>query len=903
MDKDKNGDFLAHYGTPRHSGRYPWGSGKKYQRSRSFLTQYRELKSKGLTDKQIAEGMGYSSTSDLRARRAMAEEEEATANRLFIAKLKEKGMSNTAIAERIGKTEGYVRYQLKGDQNKEVKRDSIAKVADALKEQVEQKKFIDVGKGVNLYMGITESKLHDAYSSLQQQGYQVIYPKLKQLGTNHETNQKVLIPPGMDKQEAYAMINRDPSIIQHISDIKFKDNGAEIHKIHDPVSISSDRVYIRYGDQGGKDKDGVIELRQGVKDLDLGDNRYAQVRIAVDGTHFLKGMAIPAYDIPEGKDIIFNTNKPSGTDPKDVFKEMKHVDPHNPFGATINDQNDWVDSDGVKHEGALNIVNSEGSWDKWSRTLASQMLSKQPIELAKKQLGIAGDIKETEFEKLNSLTNPTLKKELLYAFADECDSAAVCLKAAAMPRQSTKVILPLTTISDKEIYAPTYENGEEVVLIRYPHGGRFEIPRLTVNNNNKEGKQIITPLAKDAVGINPRTAEILSGADFDGDSVVVIPTKGQNIKTEEALKGLKNYDPKELYSRPKGTEPPWKKGSQQEQTQMGIISNLITDMTLMDAPTEDICYAVRHSMTIIDTGKHNLDYKKSYEDNKIAYLMEKYRGKKNAGAATLISRASKETKVDLRDENRYNVDPETGKKIFLYKNRDNPELNEYVDKKTGKTVKRQTKSTLMYEADDAYSLSSGYPMETVYAEYANRMKELGNRARKVAYSTGDIEYSPSAAETYKKEVEHLKEQLVLYEKNYPLERAAQRIGNARVQLIRQNNPDMSKDDIKKAKNQALKEARAETGASRYEVQINDREWEAIQSGAVRKTTLTKLLQATDNDKILSRALPRNDGKLSTSVIARAKRMLKNNYTWEEVAKALDVSVSTLERNVDRSEIK
>ena len=75
---------------------------------------------------------------------------------------------------------------------------------------------------------------------------------------------------------------------------------------------------------------------------------------------------------------------------------------------------------------------------------------------------------------------------------------------------------------------------------------------------------------------------------------------------------------------------------------MGRISNLITDMTLKDATEDELARAVRYSNTVIDAEKHHLDYKKSYSDNNIAELKEKYQGrytktgKYSEGASTLI---------------------------------------------------------------------------------------------------------------------------------------------------------------------------------------------------------------------------------------------------------------------------
>ena len=286
-----------------------------------------------------------------------------------------------------------------------------------------------------------------------------------------------------------------------------------------------------YGDEGGSNKDGVIEIRRGVADLDLGNAHYAQVRILVDGTHYLKGMAMYSDDMPEGCDIVFNTNKHSGTPKMDVFKKIQD-DPDNPFGAFIkaNGQSYYPDPNGKytdpitgekKSLSAINKLKEEGDWDKMSKNLSSQFLSKQPIKLIQKQLDLTYADAADEFAEICSLNNPTIKRKLLMDFADECDSAVVHLKAAALPRQSTQVILPITAMKETEIYAPNYRNGEKVVLIRYPHGGTFEIPELTVNNKNQSAISVLGKNIRDAVGINPKVAERLSGADFDGDQMAV----------------------------------------------------------------------------------------------------------------------------------------------------------------------------------------------------------------------------------------------------------------------------------------------------------------------------------------------------------------------------------------------
>lgn len=901
-DISEDDESLAHYGTPRHSGRYPWGSGKNPQRSRGWMSRYRELKEAGMTDAEIAKSMGMKSSSELRARRAMHLEEERSANYAFAKKLRDKGMSHQAIADRMGfPNESSVRSLLaSGGKLKEngIKNTAMA-IADISKNSTHG--YLDVGAGSNLSLNVTANKFNDAIEYLKySEGYSVIKQRIPQLGTNHYTEQMILVPPGKTVKEAYQELKGTGiEKVQPVEGVKMIDNGQSSWKLHDPVNIDSKRVGVKYAEEGGKDMDGVIEIRPGVQELSLGENHYAQVRIGVDdkGTKlYAKGMAVygDPKKMPDGVDIVVNTNKHQGDPLTKVLKSQKEEGTaSNPFGATIDRQNDWTDESGKEHHGALNIVNEEGTWNTWSKNLASQFLSKQSKQMAKRQLNIAAEIKEDQFEDIMSLTNGTLKKQLLKEFGDECDSAAVHLKAAALPRQTTRVILPVPSLKENEVYAPSYDNGEQVALVRYPHGGTFEIPILTVNNNNREGNQRITKTAKDAIGIHPSAAERLSGADFDGDSVIVIPLKGQNIKSTPQLEGLKNFDPKEAY--PSFTaKSAWEKGSDKEHIEMGKVSNLITDMTLQDAPPDEIARAVRHSMTIIDTGKHNLDWKASEIDNGIEELKQKYQG--GGGASTLISKAKSKAYVDYRNPNQpYKIDPETGKKVFQTTKKQS-DLYYYKD---GKREKRQTTSTQMYETDNAYSLSSGTPMESIYAEYANRMKALGDRARRAIYTVQETAYNKDAAVKYAKEVESLKEQLRKAELNAPRERNAQRIGIAKVREMQQNNPDMTKEERKKIKNVELDKARHATGADKYRVTFSESEWEAVMAGAINKTTLSKLFKNADDDHLKTVAMPKTATGIPKAKLTRAKALLKNgNYSWSEVADMLDVSVSTLQRNID-----
>lgn len=873
-------DELYHYGIKRRSGRYPWGSGAKKSRNASdFLSTVDVLEKDGFNEKQIAEYFGLQ-TKQLRAYKSNAHNEVRAAKAAMALRLKDKGYSNSEIGRRMGINESSVRSLL--DPAISMRKNASTNTAEMLEKEIASKKYIDVGGGVENQIGISRNTLDNAVEQLRAKGYTYHYLKVEQLGTGKFTSIKVLAAPDVTYKEVKDNQSKVTSPGFYSEDL-----GQTVVGIKPPSSISSKRILVNYGDQGGSDKDGVIELRRGVKDLDLGAARYAQVRVAVDGTHYLKGMAMYSDDIPKGYDVIFNTNKNSSTPKMDVFKKMKD-DPENPFGATIR-QKTYIGKDGKEHLSALNIVNEEGDWNTWKKTLSSQMLSKQSTALAKKQLKLAYDIKKEEFDEICSLKNPVIKKCLLDKFADNCDSSAVHLKAAGLPRQASKVILPFPEMKDSEIYAPSYRNGEKVVLIRYPHGGTFEIPELIVNNkSNKKAKGLIGN-AQDAVGINPRVAERLSGADFDGDTVLVIPVGKVKIKTSAPLKGLKNFDPKVAYPGYPGMPKPGEKGSGfDKQGKMGDISNLITDMTIKGAPADDIAAAVRHSMVVIDAEKHNLNWRQSYLDNGIANLKAKYQGASNAGASTLISRAKGDKRVPKRKDG-YKVDPETGRKIFT-------ETGETYEK-NGKQVVRLQKSSKMYETEDAYSLSSGTAMENTYADHANKLKALANSARKTSLTTKPIPYSPEAKAKYRQEVDSLNAKLNIALKNRPLERKAQLLANERVKLVRQNNPDMDKDDIKKLKNQALTQARLQTGASKKArlVDITDREWEAIQSGAISTNKLSQIIQNSDLDILKQRSMPRESRGISDAKRARAKMLESNGYTLAEIADSLGVSTSTISK--------
>lgn len=907
----KDDNELSHYGVKRRSGRYPWGSGKEpYQHSGDFLARVEALQKEGFSEKDIAQTLGMS-TTELRLQKRLAKHERHRIEAEKAQSMREDGKTLREIADALGyANDSSVRALL----NEEVstRMGKAEEVADILRARLNDTGMLDVGAGVEQELGVSRQKLEEALRILENEGYSVYGIQVPQVtNPKQKTTVEVLSTSDFTQRDAY----QHPEQIQSVVDYEGDGVNIPVKKLQYPASLDGKRVFIRYAEDGGIDKDGVIELRPGLDDLNLGASSYAQVRIMVDNDHYMKGMAMYGNDIPDGYDVVFNTNKSQGTPMMKVLKEIKD-DPDNPFGAAIKEKGQYyyIDENGQQQLSPINKLKEEGDWDRMSKNLSSQFLAKQPVSLISKQLDLTYDDAIAEYDEINSLTNPTIKRKLLEDFAGECESAAVTFKAKAFPRQSTQVILPINEVPDTEVYAPNYKNGEKVALVRYPHAGRFEIPILTVNNNIKEARDILPPTSKDAVGINSKVANILSGADFDGDQVVVIPVNSKvNVRNAKPLEGLKNFDPKREYSLESKIAPlkdagysdaqikkELKKqgislmGEKEKQTKMGVVSNLITDMTLQGAPAEDLERAVRHSMVVIDAVKHKLDYKRSERENGIDELKRLYQKNvqedgtiKYGGASTLLSKRKTDIQVpETKGSGR--IDKETGKVVYKESGRT------YVDEK-GKTVKATKSAKLLLETDDLHKLSSGTTQEGLYADFGNKMKALADQARKASVNTPRLAYSKTAAKDYSTEVESLSSKLKIAQSNAPRERRAQAIANSVVKAKVEANPSMEKSDIKKLRQREIVSARAKTNASGKDTRISvtDKEWDAIQKGAISDSMLSNILRYSDADDIRKRATPRAATTVSPSIEARIKRMADMGYTNSEIADKFNVSTSTV----------
>lgn len=940
--------ILKHYGVKRKSGRYPWDPSLHLPKNYKFIEDRDEMKKRGLSDNEIAKQMGLSTTV-YRSKVTIAKEELKQYNMQRISKLQSEGMIIDDIAKTIGTTGQTVRNYLDEIKNPNksarAQRVQTEAVAQTLEDAVKRSKYIDVGKGVEIQMGISKEKLKSGLNALVESGeYEVHNLRIAQVtDKNNSTPVKVLTKKGVERSEIYKNMDK----VRPVEEFAINGDARMFQQMERPKSIGWDRVHIRYaipeGQKGhgtnddGAMMDGAMFLRPGVKDLNLGKASYAQVRIAVGDTHYLKGMALYGTEemfkgIPKGTDIIFNTNKTANKTPQEVLKELKKnpeggapIDGPNPFGATVKRQNTLVDAKGnpvykpgvkdrfgnkVPQIGSVNIVNEEGDWGSWSKALSAQFLSKQPTTVVHERLKATMKQVQDEYESIQKVTNPVIKKQLMESFVSDLESKQVHMKAAAPKGFQGHVILPVPDMKENEVYAPNYKNGEKVVLIRYPHGGRFEIPELTVNNNSI-ARKMISKDSPDAIGIHPKVASKMSGADFDGDTAYVIPNNKGKFKSRDSLKELKNFDPN-MYADKPGTFTPITKRYQQ--TLMGVVSNLITDMTLQGAPSNEIARAVKHSMVVIDAEKHKLNYKRSAEENGIDALMKRY--------MTHVD------KVKYGDLERYNpktrrvdkvIDPDKLKK-------DLTPGKEYTSASTIISRHKQSVITDGYQVEvpDPKSKSGGTKMvwrnkketylvnmvkdanvflgpnatktEHHYADYINELKAFKNKVDSEMSGIKMSARDPKAAKIYAEEVLSMKDKVNQVKINRIKERQAQRMAevSSKAEIARRSEDEvLKKDEISRIKQQALNKARSMVGAERTPVTITDDEWDAVQSNAVSGTLLKELVSFMDDSQLKSLATPRANKQMTDARKSKAKALLANGYTIAQVAEALGVSSSTI----------
>ena len=190
--------------------------------------------------------------------------------------------------------------------------------------------------------------------------------------------------------------------------------------------------------------------------------------------------------------------------------------------------------------------------------------------------------------------------------------------------------------------------------------------------------------------------------------------------------------------------------------------------------------------------------------------------------------------------------------------------------------------------------------ELLYANYANQVYALANRARKELVSLDLGKRDKDAAIKYAAEIASLNQKLEDALKNSPRERQAQLAAAYIYKCKKLDNPNMSSEEIKKINSQALAEARVRFGAKKNRIDISDKEWEAIQAGAISNEMLRSIMSNTDTDALRDRAMPKDYKEtISPSKETMIRKLQKNGYNPEEIADQVKVSVNTVKRfNLD-----
>ena len=259
-------DVLKHYGMPRRSGRYPWGSGENpYQRTGLFKGWVKDQKAAGISAKDIADvakdagcsneiilrslkSAKYSpaeimTAMDLNSSRYRAidsigsEEEKAERDALIRQYITVDQMSDTAIGKAMGLNESTIR-SIRSKLDDDEKKGNM-QTAEALKEALDRSEagMLDIGKGSEYYIGVSRTRLKNAVAILQEQGYNVQYDKVNQPFSGEQTSLMILTKNDKDWKDVHNNLDK----ITPLGDFYCEDGSNGILKVKAPTSIDSKR--------------------------------------------------------------------------------------------------------------------------------------------------------------------------------------------------------------------------------------------------------------------------------------------------------------------------------------------------------------------------------------------------------------------------------------------------------------------------------------------------------------------------------------------------------------------------------------------------------------------------------------------------------------------------------------
>src|SRR5699024_3398393 len=236
-----------------------------------------ELKGSGKSEREILDIINSElpkeyqlGTTEFRVAQRRAKHDRRQLQYDRIRSLKEDGLTATEIGREMGLNESTVRSILNSGVTERVGR--AEEIAKTLKDEVDRKGMIDISEGAERVLGVTEGQLDEAAYILEAEyGYKRYGVGVKNTtNPRQQTNTTVLAKPEFDQKYAYQHQDQ----IQALGDYHFDSDTGVARKLQRPSSLDSSRVAVRYAEDGGIDKDGVIEIRRGVADLDLGKSHY-----------------------------------------------------------------------------------------------------------------------------------------------------------------------------------------------------------------------------------------------------------------------------------------------------------------------------------------------------------------------------------------------------------------------------------------------------------------------------------------------------------------------------------------------------------------------------------------------------------------------------------------------------
>ena len=265
---------------------------KNHFQSQGFvLISIPDIREEGRTETQIANELGLT-TTQLRNAITYARKEEREYNREQVAGMKEAGLSNVEIGQRLGISEGTVRNYISDNKSsKATSEQQLDNIEKALSDSLKQTGHLDVGVGVERQLGVSRTKFNAVVNQMVENGDLYIH-NIQIQRLNDPT--KYTIVKVLSTEPDYLKVLKDSTNIGNLE--YFSDDKAleSAKRFETPQMVDLNRIKIRYQEDGGADLDGLIEIRKGTEDLDLGNSQMQDGMLSI--LNLANTLTLPSED-------------------------------------------------------------------------------------------------------------------------------------------------------------------------------------------------------------------------------------------------------------------------------------------------------------------------------------------------------------------------------------------------------------------------------------------------------------------------------------------------------------------------------------------------------------------------------------------------------------------------------